>query len=101
MLVKLTDSSKRKLIGLVALNPGDFVSSVSPKNNGVLGRVWKDMDGQLRYLDDELIIINLDFRYDYLISKYEKMVENGKRPEMIIEHLKTLEREAKINMLIQ
>lgn len=100
MLVKIKDNSG-KLKSLTSINPGDYMPSFSTKYNVVIGRVWKDMDGQLRYLDDELIIIDLDFRYDYLISKYEKMVENGKRPEMTIEHLKTLERDIKINMLVQ
>lgn len=101
MLVKINDSSD-EIIKLISLNPLKYIVSLSSINStdGLLSRVWKNIDSDLTYSDSELIIIDLTFRLDYLVTKYEKLVENGKRNKMDSECLNILKRDVKINELI-
>lgn len=101
MLVKVTDYSKGKAIALKQIDPHKLLPSFHDDGNPPFSKVWKDMDGNVMYYDDELILIDLGFRHNYLISKLEKMMELCIIPKLSTDYLNSLERESKIENLLK
>jgi hypothetical protein len=87
-----------KLTQLYELNPLDLIPG-SKFNNGITERFWKNESTGIHYADEQILHISFEYFFSYLSSKYDTLNRLGERPS-ISEHLTKLEREHKINQLV-